>query len=239
MKLYHFELGLDYDFFSRVNNELRYEFQCRVEFICDYITKALRKKKIETKGKYNGIYINLLPDSENRVPIVRDCDVVIYLPFNFKKYNEARRLNDYNYYFELIRSGLYIYSNFLNERIDVIIDIVFEFEKINCKNRWLQKRRKFPSEDISVELWSELTTSNYTAEIEIKDKENVTICNGCFLKTEACHFVYYGLVSDIKILNNTLYIVDKWGNKRFSFCIPYLKKGLFFVKKEHFDNDIE
>lgn len=232
MKLYHFGFGLDYDTFSSLDKNLRYEFSCHVEFICHYMTKAIRKKRIETHGDFNGLYIQLLPEKLMRQPDFWFKDLCIYLPFDLQAYQNAKSNNDFSYYLSTIICGINKYAEFRKISVTELINIILEFERNGCQTKWINKKKFFREVGLIIEIHSELTTDYYMATAVIKDAKKNLLCQGALLKTEACFFVYNGLVKDIIMDNGYIFISDNINIKRFKFNISLLLKKIFSPKIE-------
>lgn len=232
MNLYYFEILLDYDTFSVLDNDLRYEFQCRVDFINHYLTKAVRCKKIDV-GNCNGLYITLLPGGETKQPKLVDKDLRIYLPFHIEDYQKAKQNNDFSYYLDIIRRGINIFSEYQNVSIIEILNILDEFENNHYQNKWLLKKRTFRKVGLSLELQCELTTDYYQVVVVVKDLKQNVLCQGPLLKILSCMYVYTGLVKDIILTNNSLYIIDRTDCKRFRFQVSSLQNGVFSPKIEN------
>lgn len=238
MKLYHFELLLDYDSFSALDNELRYDFQCHVDFISHYITKAIRRHKIET-GDCKGLYITLLPEGVMKLHNKVDNLLCVYFPFNLEDYQKAKHNMDFTYYLDIIRRGMYKFSEIQNVPVTEMLDIVDEFEKNNYQNKWLLKRRTFREVGLTLELHCELTTDYYQVTTIVKDLKKNILCQGLVLKTLSCMYVYTGLVKDIVLVGNSIFIIDKNDYRRIKFNIKSLQQGDFSPKIENlYDYDL-
>ena len=57
MKLRYIAISLAYDY--PTSKEYRYEFECHSSYICNFLSKAIRKYKIEVEETYNMILIAL------------------------------------------------------------------------------------------------------------------------------------------------------------------------------------
>lgn len=227
MRLYHFGLQLEYDTYSDLDNALRFEFQCHVEFIERYIAKAMRSKKIETHEDYNGLYIALLPEELMKEPQVWYYNLFIYLPFDLQAYKKAVLNKDYSYYLDTIICGFNRYAELKNVSVSELIDIVHEFKKNGCQTKWVIKKKIFRELGLRVELHGELTTDYYQATVVVTDAKRNILCQGPILKTEACIFVYDGLVRDAIMENGVIYITDFLEKKRFRFNVMKLLDGIF------------
>lgn len=229
MNLYYFELLLEYDTFSVLDNDLRYEFQCRVDFINHYITKAVRGKKIDV-GNCTGLYITLLPEGVTKRPKQVDKDFRIYLPFHIEEYQKAKQNNDFSYYLDIIRLGINIFSEYQDVSVREILNIVDEFERNNYQNKWLLKKRTFREVGLSLELQCELTTDYYQVVAVVKDLKRNILCQGLLLKTLSCMYVYTGLIKDIVLAGDSIFIIDRSDCKRFKLKVESLQNGKFSPK---------
>lgn len=238
MNLYHFELLLDYDTFSVLDNELRYEFQCHVDFINHYITKVIRRKKIDV-GDCNGLYISLLPGRETKQPKKVNKDIRIYLPFNYEDYQKAKQKNDFSYYINLIRCGVNKFSEFQGVDIIEIMNIVDKFANNNYQNTWILKKRSFREVGLILYLQCELTTDYFQVVAIVKDFKKNILCQGPLLKTLSCRFVYSGLVKDFVLSNNYIFVIDRNDFKRFKLDVASLQNGEFSPEVDNlYDYDL-
>ncbi|WP_343321134.1 hypothetical protein [Sphingobacterium multivorum] len=61
MNLRNITIGLDYDTYIDLDNALRYQFQLRTRFICNFLSRRIREFKVNTNRQYNMISVALLP----------------------------------------------------------------------------------------------------------------------------------------------------------------------------------
>ena len=91
MKLNYISLGLDYNTYIGVDNELRYDFQQHIDFINDYFSKAIRKDKFKTDGTFNMINVALSEFELKTSSIVPSNVLQVHLDFDKSKYKKGKK----------------------------------------------------------------------------------------------------------------------------------------------------
>ncbi len=128
MNLRYIALGLDYDTYIKINNDLRYQFQLHTRFISNYFSKAIRKDKFDTNGAFNMISIALLPENKPEPTKIVGIDVLkTYLAFDPKRYEQIKGTGDCSYYLELLEQGFKKASEFKPIPLDILLNLIEEF----------------------------------------------------------------------------------------------------------------
>jgi hypothetical protein len=223
MTLYYFNIGLDYDKYIKNENELRYDFQLHTGFISNYFSKKLRKVRFKTDGSFNMVSISLHED-EIESPLIVPINVLdIQIPFDRERYLRIRGTSDISYYTELLELGFKKASEFKQLPVDDFSKILDDFIKSNCKNEWLELKKKFKTDDLEIILKSDFTTNHFqvTAIINrISTKKE--LAKGVIITTEPDETIFDSLINSVLIDKNVLI-----KNKFDETIIEINKKDLF------------
>ena len=230
MILRYIALGLHYNTYAELNNNLRYEFQLHTRYISNYFSRGIRKFKF-TSPDFNMISIALLPDKEENIARIIPVDVLeTYLVFDLKRYKQKAGTEDCSYYLELLENGFKKVSAFRPIPLHELLNLVEEFKKGGCKNEWLHKKKKFKEEDLEIILKCEFTTNYFQLIITIKQMSTKQVLvNGIIIKTEPDEIFFDKMYKDIFINNDNVIITDASDSPRI-----IINKKKVFMKKLSF-----
>lgn len=196
--------------YSKVNNELRYNFQKKVNFIDDYFSREVRKFKFETDGTFNMISIELnefinLTQYETTNEVFR-----VKLPFKLSELENAINCNDLDFYINKLEEGFISASKYKNIPIIELLDLIKRFKKNNYKNEWLHTKKEFKNENVKIELRCEFTTFYFQLKLLIfQNKSGLKVLDGVLMRVEPGISIHLGLYKDIFIEKNHIVITDK------------------------------
>jgi hypothetical protein len=241
MTLFYINFGLDYDEYIMEENELRYGFQLHTRFISNYLSKEIRKIRFKTDGSFNMLSISLTESSINPCRIVPFAVLDVQLQFDRTKYFKIIGTNDSNYYLDLIEKGVETAHDFKTIPYKELIQIVKKFRDGNCKNEWLELKKKFKEDDLEIILYSEFTTNYYQIRIIINQiSAKREIINEVIIRTEPYEVVFENLVKTIEI-ENTIIIKDKFNEPIIEINKEDIFKGKLsykILKKEKENNKL-
>lgn len=211
MTLYYLNIGLEYDKYIKNENELRYDFQLRTRFISNYFSKKLRRLRFKTDGSFNMVSIALHEDEIEKPSIVPIDVLNVQIPFDRERYLRIRGTSDFSYYIELLELGFKKASEFRKLPVDEFSQMLNDFVKSNCKNEWLELKKKFKTDDLEIILKSDFTTNHFQVIATINristKKELVT---GVIITTEPYEVVFDSLIDTVLIDKNIL-VKNKFG----------------------------
>lgn len=229
MTLRYIAISLDYDYYIKNNNVLRYEFQTHTRFISNYFSRAIRKYKFDTENIFNMINISLLPIENLRSPSIKTVDVLkVNLPFDRNRYESIKGTEDCGYYLAMLEAGFKKASEFKPIPLEELLNLIDEFKKGGCKNEWVHKKKRFKEIDIEVILTCEFTTNYFqlVATInQISTKKELT--KGIVMKTIPDEIHFQKMFKDILVHKNFIVITDASDSARVLIYIDDAKKGIF------------
>jgi hypothetical protein len=206
MNLRYISLGLDYDFYIKEDNKLRYEFHLHTRFISNYFSKAIRKYNYKTDGTFNMISIALLPQERIEITNIKAIDVLkTYLPFNQKRYEQEKGTETCNYYLEVLEEGLRKASEHKKIPLEMLLGLITDFKLGGCKNEWIHKKKRFKEEDLEVILFCEFTTNYFQLRVKINQlSAKKELVNGIVIKTEPDEVLFEKMYKDVIIEKNII-----------------------------------
>jgi hypothetical protein len=214
MNLYYIHLGLDYDDYISTNNDLRYEFQQRTDFISDYFSKGIRKHKFKTDGTFNMISISPTEFKVKPTSLVPSEVLDVNLPFDKSRYEKIRGTEDCSYYLELLELGFKKASSFKAIPLETLLNLIKEFKEGNYKNEWLHKKKRFKEEDLEVILICEFNTNYFQLKAIINQlSTKKELVQGLIIRTDVGVSIHQGIYKDI-IIDKEIVITDKSDSAR-------------------------
>ena len=223
MQLRYISLNLDRKIFG---NEYGYDFLLHTRFISNYFSKAIRKSKFETDGSFNMISID--GSSQIASPkIVPMTALKISLEFNKERYAQIRGTDNCDYYLEMLEKGFKQADKFKPVPLDILLGIILEFKKNNCKNEWLHKKKRFREHDLEVILTCEFTTNYFKLRATINQlSTKKELIEEAVITTEPDEVLFGKMFKDILINDNNVIITDSSDTAR----ILINKKDAFIGK---------
>jgi len=215
MNLYYISVGLDYNKYIVDKNDLRYEVQKHTRFISNYFSKAIRKHKFKTDGTFNMISIGAHEDKINPCMIIPFDALKVELHFKKALYEKIKGTEDCSYYLELLEQGFRKASEFKSIPLDILLNLIEEFKKGDCKNEWLHKKKRFKEDDLEVILICEFTTNYFQLIVTINQiSTKKELVRGVLIRTEVGVSIHEGMYKDLLIKDDDIIITDRSDSPR-------------------------
>lgn len=216
MKLRYISLGLDYDYFTKFDNELRYKFFLSTRFISNYISREVRKLKFET-SEYNMISISLLPNLKQTVSSLKSFGVLeINLPFDQMRYESVIGTANCEYYLELFELAFIELAKSHKIPLNLLLDVLRRFKAGGCLNEWTHKKKKFRDQNLTVELKCEFDTNCFQLRlIVVLLSTGALLFSGLIARTEPDEVLFEKMFKDILIEKDDILITDSSDSPRF------------------------
>lgn len=237
MKLRYLNLTIDRFNEQYYSDEKRfaYHFTSNCRFIANYLSKAIRKYKIENSIGITMLSVTLTPD-ENHIKINEgDCVLKVFLHFTKKDMERLLLLKRYeerfDAYLALYERG-YEYARMQGYEIgqDTLMSLHHDFRENDYKNEWLWKKKLFREFDLYVFLQCAFTTIDFTLSIEVLNaKKNVVKLKKTLLRTYPDEICYDKDFRHIIINENQIIITDFLDHPFLSINIDKLRNGILSV----------
>lgn len=206
-----------------------YIFKCHVRFICNFMSKAVRKYKYETDGTYNMISIVA---GESRVPYQGCNDYIeVYVPFAPVRYEAVKGTDDVGYYLELLSEGFKIASQFKDIPMSLFENILEDFETAGYKNCYKIKSHLFRGLNIKAMIEGLFTTNDfslYFSAYSISPKR--LLCEGIVARSQPDEIIFQHCFKDITVDEEWLYIMDFIPKALIRIRIADLKNGNLYYE---------
>lgn len=214
MNLNYISIGLDYYLYIENQNEIRYEFQKKTNFINDYLSKEVRKLKFKTDGTFNMISIELSESTLKPCSIVPNNTLKVELPFDRSGYEKNKSTGDCRYYLEILEKGLIKASKSKRIPLEALLSIIKEFEKRGCKNEWLHKKKRFRQYDLEIILMCQFTTDFFELVVMINQISlKKELINEVLIRVDPGVSIHEGMYKDM-VVKDDIIITDKSDSPR-------------------------
>ena len=237
MKLRYLTLVLDCYNKQYYSDEQRVTdaFSSNCRFIANYLSKAIRKYKIENDIGIRMLAVTLTPD-ENHIKISKcDCVLDVFLHYTKEEMEKLLLLKNpkerFEAYLELYERG-YEYARTQGFEVgqDTLLALHNEFREKGYRNEWLWKKKLFRELDLYVFFQCAFTTIDFTLSIEVLNaKKNVVKLKEVLFRTYPSEFCYDKDFRHIIFDKNKIIITDFLDYPLLSINIDKLRKGILDV----------
>ena len=221
------------------------KFTCNSRFICNYLSKEIRKLNVIGDGTYKMISIRLrTTPSECKFVCSSDAKDVLSVGLHISesdqiKYMNMTNLTDrYEFYLHLLEDG-YSYAS---KHVDIPLATLFElhdkFRQNAYKNEWLWKRKLIKEYNLCLYFKCYFTTCDFRLELEVYDnKENALLTDGVIFQTGPDEIYYDKDFRKLVVSDNELMILDFLNRCSFKCNLDLLTKGIFNVEYSDYQNN--
>lgn len=245
MKIRYISLCIEHPLYSGFPDEaFNLKFNKNARFICNYLSKTVRKLNMETDGTYKMISVH--PHAIQNSSKMYYSDYVfsnaIYLSSKeMEQYTQMVNLTErYEFYLSLLERGYRQAATFKEEvSVDALLSLHQQFRDGGYKNEWLFKKKQIRDFGIYIYLNCYFTSFDFRLELEaysLKTKELVT--KGIVIRTPPNEVCYDYKFKQIALEDDKLVILDFLGHPRYEMDLHKLSDGIFNVKYLN-DKDIK
>ena len=215
-----------------------YRFDFNVRFICNYITKEVRKLNLSGDGTYKTISVRLR-NTPSSCKLTYGTDFLDVLSISLYiseqdqiTYNHTTDLTErYEFCLKLLERGYVFASQFKDIPVKALLDLHDNFRENNYRNEWLWKKKLIRNYGIYVFFKCYFTTFDFRLELEVYDKkQSMLLTKGIVLHTGPDELFYYKEFRTLEIREDKLIIKDFLDKDNFEFDLNQLSKGIFNVK---------
>lgn len=214
------------------------KFAFNVRFICNYLSKEIRKLNMIGDGTYKMISIRLRnTPSECKLVCSSDAKDVLSIGLQISESDQIKYKNmtnlieRYEFYLHLLEEGYYYASEFVDIPLSALLDLNNKFRLNGYKNEWLWKKILIKEYNIHVSFKCYFTTFDFRLELEVYDKrETVLLTNGVVFQTGPDEIYYDKDFRKLVVCDNELMIMDFLDKCSFKCNLDLLAKGVFNVE---------
>jgi hypothetical protein len=236
-------IALVVEWHSKQDREFEGIFNAHTEFICDYLSLAIRKFKIETNG-FNMVCISL--DAELERVWYSDVSkyVEVLLPFSEddkKKYlNMSNAVDRYEFYIQKILYGYKLAYKYGDLQIDKLEGIIETFRQNGYRHEWSFAKKRLKEYDLYVYLNCYFRYNEFELRLEAYDfKRTRLIASGTLLRTFPSRFCFHKTFRKVEINDGMLTLLDFLGHPTIEVDLNKLSQGEFNFKhlKENLNSE--
>jgi hypothetical protein len=231
MNLTYILLGLNYDEYIINNNNLRFEFQKKVDFINDYLSKNVRKLRFKTDGTFNMISISLTEIEPSSTGLEAMNILNVFLPFdkNLVLYSDGIKFN--NYCMRLLEIGFKKAALFKKIPLNDLLEVITEFKAKDFKNTWILKRKKIKEIDLEIILKCEFNSDFFQLYLIVnKVSIKMELVNGLIIKTKTGISIHEKMFNDIVVTKKEIIILDNENTPTIKISLIDVYDGIINLK---------
>lgn len=238
MKLRYLNLRIDRlnERYYSDKERFAYNFSSNCRFIANYLSKAIRKYKIENNIGIRMLSVTLTPD-ENHIKIL-ECDCVLKVFLHYTKEDMEKLLllkkreERFDAYLKLYERG-YEYARTQGFEVgqDTLLSLHHDFRENGYRNEWLWKKKLFRELDLYVFFQCAFTTIDFTLSIEVFNaKKNVMKLKEVLFRTYPDEICYDKDFRNIIFNENHIIITDFLDHPFLSISIDDLRHGILSIQ---------
>lgn len=237
MKIRYISLCIEHPLYSGFSDEaFNLKFNKNARFICNYLSKAVRKLNMETDGTYKMISVHphVIQNSSKMYYSDYALSNTIYVSSKeMEQYTQMVNLTErYEFYLSLLERGYIQAATFKEEvPVDTLLSLHQQFRDGEYKNEWLFKKKQIRDFGIYIYLNCYFTSFEFRLELEaysLKTKELVT--KGVVIRTPPNEVCYDHKFKQITLQDDKLVILDFLEHPRYEMDLHKLSDGIFNVK---------
>lgn len=236
MKLRYVAIHMDFD--SEINELFREKFNLQTRFINNFLSKEIRKIKLELGNDINMISVVPSKNITNICRMVGDKALQVRIPFEEDRFNESSMNKLFIYYLQLLEKAYDICSTHLGISLEPLIELHKKFRDNNFENKWIHKKKRFKKYGLEAILNCSFEYDFFRLQLKINSiKDSKELVLGTVIKTlpDEVHFVK--LFKDIIIENDYLIITEFQDSPKFKFLLSDIISGNF--KFQILDNGLK
>lgn len=235
MNLRYIKLSTSYELEQNMGADFCYIFNFNVTFITDYISRAIRKLKIELL-EYNCLSIKLTPmqDACQLGKGPEEKSLIVSINFTKQDKEELDKLDNlakrFEFYMNLIEKG---YQNAVKEGYEEIqiIKLLYVhemFRKQNYKNEWIWKKTSIREKNIHIVFNCYFTSFYFRLElVAYTSKKDKILVKGVIMNRPPDRICFDKDFKGLSIKSNKLTVLDFLGHPMYEINLKKIQKGIF------------
>lgn len=245
MYLYYIAFRIEPGYFSH-DDPLDYSFLFNTRFICNYLSKKVRKHKIQLQNPFSMLCVSLdnreyLKESQTFHVIDSHLEVQCE---EITKYRGMTSLIDrYEWYLSLLERGYRLAADTADTGIpfDTLKGIHDSFRNEGYKNEWLFKKIIVKEYGLTIYLKCYFTTFDFRLTLEAYNiNQTILITTGVILRTLPDEVCFDKDFRKVEVRNNLLIIKDFLDLDTFVIRLDLLADGIFNLNDNRgYGNDVD
>lgn len=201
-------------------------------FICNYLSKEVRKLKLDT-SPYN--MLNFIPSLTESSIHIWDSDVVncklCLSQLEIDRLNNMKRLEDrYEYYLSFLERGYRYVSESIPIPVDSLLYLHDQFRAGGYRNEWLFKKKMIREYGLYVFLKCYFTTFDFHLDLEAYDlKQTRLIAKDTIFRSFPNELCFSKDFRSIRVEGSKLQILNFLGDSEMEVDLDALAQGLVTV----------
>lgn len=222
-------INLYSDRLCTLDEDFRHTFNFNCRFICNWMSRNVRKLKLPTDGTFKFISIDitnrdvqsrLLAENVFSVPMKwTENDMNTYLSM---KEENTRIL----FYIDLLKQGFIEAAKVKDIHLDELNSLLETFVENGCKNEWLFKSVRLKDYGVILKFNCVFHTYDFELILTVYDLKKNKLAEKVIFKTYPDEIFYSREIRKIVIEGDTLFINDDFDHHFLSIDLPKLKEGI-------------
>ncbi len=234
MYLRYIYLNISYEYYSGINEDFSQKFGYNTCFIGYYLSKAVRKEKIET-GIYNMIYVLLSAKIKEPTVKLSECFKTIEVTIPFDEAEQSRYIamgieERYEFYLTMLEKGYLLANTVCDVKPEILIGLHEKFRQGGYRNEWLFKKKRIKEYGINVVLDCVFTSFDFKLMLTVLDMKKNPIAKGCIYQTYPDYTFFYKTIKHLVITDKKLIITDFLDDEMIECKLEDLAKGIINAK---------
>lgn len=185
-------------------------FNYRVFFIVFFLSRQLRKLKIDSKD-IKTIDIVFGGDVTQSVEIA-ESRIIIHTSFDLNFYSSMSEYEKCKYYSLLINQAFNRLAEIQNIPYSKLKDLINKLQQDKFIYRWKFKTISLPLNNLKINFFCSITTNDFTISVEIYNlKGKSLLLEGIVIRTKPDEIFFSHISNKIRVERDNLFITTKWG----------------------------
>lgn len=195
-----------------------------IHYILDFIVRNLKENKVEIahpQGKKIKNITALVGAEENKAYFYDENTINVHLTFQYGEVFSLRGKPRQNKFLQMLKLMAKTIGEISFELEKSLLNAITEFENNGGKNSWVHQKKSIKGVGTAM-LECQLTSTEFSLSLLIKNKKNEEIFRKIIAKTKPDIFVYNGLFDKIEFANDEIKILTK-----------HLKEPIYILNINH------
>lgn len=196
-----------HEFPTQVKSDLLYRSRC----LFNFLSRRIRPIDIDQQLPYSRICVYGSAQSQRHWYINFDRWLTIHVPFNVEEHFALSGPAMQEHFIASLVDALSFCQAEVPVPIDVCSSAIGAFRNAAYRNRWLQSKKSDRSLGVRAELWCELSTTDFTATVTVRDRQGEPLAEAIALCTKPDELFFHHRIKALRIEGGTVQVLDRRG----------------------------